>query len=526
VDDGAGVGSALLAEGRRRYEAGDIAEVEPLARAAVANARDAGRHSPTALAAALQLLGEVLFSAGRYPEARAAADEVAAIRVDATPVDRAETLNLLGVVDLALSDPATALGRLEEALALREAHLGPEDPDTLEALNNAAVALARLDRLPEANERNRETLRRWERAGRPAVRAAAMAMNSLAVRLAGDAATLDEAIALYGDALDAANAAVGPEHPLVATLTSNLATAYVNAGRFDEARPWAERSIDLHERHYGHDHPNTATALLTAANVAAKGEQPEVARAMIERAVRIRLAVFGFADERTRAATRSLAAARQMRVDGADDNAAEAIALFEIYRAITPGAAGLGSGTRPLAADEAERQLRLHLDRVRTAAAPDPALVAARDDARQALATADRAMVFGDLAAAETAVALAIDLLAAVPSGDARDLIEPLLRRAGLERGLGRTREALATQAEAADLLARIYGEHHVWVIRGFAMVAVETERELGAAAARPWFERILGATADARPGSVAEFVRRRVERRLGRGDRDIDDGS
>ena len=186
---------ALVAEGRRRYETGDFADAEPLARRALellpAGSDARGR------AVAVQLAGECAFSMGRYPEARDLADEAIALRTGAPEADRAESLNLRGIVDLSLGDAAGGNERVAEALRLREAALGPDDPDTIESLNNAGVALARLGRMDEAVAAHEEALRRCERAFIAPHRQLAVSCNALAVKLDRDPATRGRAAALY-----------------------------------------------------------------------------------------------------------------------------------------------------------------------------------------------------------------------------------------------------------------------------------------------------------------------------------------
>jgi tetratricopeptide (TPR) repeat protein len=84
--------TALLVEGRRRYEAGDFADAEPLARRALELlAPDA---NPLERAVAVQLAGECAFSQGQYREARALADQAAGLRAGAGDAEVAETRNL------------------------------------------------------------------------------------------------------------------------------------------------------------------------------------------------------------------------------------------------------------------------------------------------------------------------------------------------------------------------------------------------------------------------------------------------
>ncbi len=240
ASSGAGPADALLAEGRRRYEAGDFADAEPLARRAL-ELLPSGVES-SARAVAVQLAGECAFSLGRYREARDLADEALTLRAAAPEADRAESLNLRGIVDLSLGEAEAGHERVAAGLAMREAALGPDDPDTIESLNNTGVALARIGRMAEALAAHEEALRRCEWAFWAPHRQLAVSCNALAVKLDREEATRERAGVLYERALAAAEAALGPEHPMVATLLSNVGTGRLNAGDLEAARPLLERA--------------------------------------------------------------------------------------------------------------------------------------------------------------------------------------------------------------------------------------------------------------------------------------------
>ncbi|HEY5629301.1 MAG TPA: tetratricopeptide repeat protein, partial [Candidatus Limnocylindrales bacterium] len=276
---------ALLAEGRRRYEAGDYADAEPLARRALELLSSDATGDRLARSGAVQLAGECAYSLGRYREAGDLADEALALRAGASDADVAESMNLRGIVDLSLGDHERGHERVASALRLREAALGADAQDTLESLNNTGVALGRLGRMDEAIAVHEEALRRCERAYPEPTRELAVTCNALAVKLDGDDATRDRATELYGRALEAAEAALGPEHPMVATLTSNIGTGRLNAGDLEAARPLLERALVLHERRHGPRHPSTATVLISCAALELRQGRATESRALADRAL-------------------------------------------------------------------------------------------------------------------------------------------------------------------------------------------------------------------------------------------------
>jgi tetratricopeptide (TPR) repeat protein len=69
-----------------------------------------------------------------------------------------------------------------------------------------------------------------------------------------------EAMPLAQRALAIQEKALGPNHPSVANLLSNLAFLYVNQGRYGEAEPLYKRSLAIREKALGQDHPDCSFA--------------------------------------------------------------------------------------------------------------------------------------------------------------------------------------------------------------------------------------------------------------------------
>ncbi|GAA4255267.1 tetratricopeptide repeat protein [Dactylosporangium darangshiense] len=69
----------------------------------------------------------------------------------------------------------------------------------------------------------------------------------------------DEALPLRRRALEVSEAALGPDHPIVAVRLHNLATTLLLLSRPTEARPLHERALRISESTLGPDHPTTVT---------------------------------------------------------------------------------------------------------------------------------------------------------------------------------------------------------------------------------------------------------------------------
>ena len=144
----------------------------------------------------------------------------------------------------------------EQMLAEREWVLGPDDPDTLNARNNLAVAYKSAGRLAEAIELYEQVLAERERvlgADHP---------DTLTVRnnLAGaykSAGRLDEAIDAWEELLPDCQRVLGADHPDTLAVRNNLAVAYYSVGRFGEAVELFEQVLAERKRLLGSDHPDT-----------------------------------------------------------------------------------------------------------------------------------------------------------------------------------------------------------------------------------------------------------------------------
>jgi tetratricopeptide (TPR) repeat protein len=518
-----GHAGAVLAEGRRRYEAGDYAQAEPLAQGALDAARSACDERLET--AALQLLGECAYSLGRYPDAAALVAQVLARRPE-RGVDRAEARTLEGVVAISRGDPASGLVALDEALEDREGALGPDHADTLETLNDRGVALDRLDRRDEALAVHEEALRRCERSSDGPTRQLAVTCNALAVKLDRADETRPRAQALYTRALEAGEAALGPEHPLVVTMLANLGVARLNGGDVEGGRELTERALVLHERRYGPDHPNTAFVLRTAAHLDSTGGQPGRGVERATRALAIRRTALGHRDPRTVDALggviRALDAAIRAGVVGAE--MADAVALLTAYRELGGTKAPADSvGFRP-DPEAAERAVESFLERSRARLEPDPGRTRALERATAAGLAADAAFLRRDMDTASLAAGERVALIESVDGAASPLLFEPLRRWAVIERARGDERTALGLDRRALGVLGAVYGPRHPFVLKARAQLTVEASRVDGPRAARAELAALLAILETAEEGGIAAFLRDRVRVQLAAMDRRIDE--
>ena len=139
-----------------------------------------------------------------------------------------------------------------------------------------------------------------------------------------DAGKLEEAITLYEQNLKDFEDLLGPDHPETLTSRNNLAYAYQDRGRLDEATPLFERNLSDFIRVLGPDHPHTLTARHNLANAYQDRGRLDEAIPLLERNLSDFIRVLGPDHPRTLTARNNLAYAYQE-----SDRLDEAIPLLE-----------------------------------------------------------------------------------------------------------------------------------------------------------------------------------------------------
>jgi len=216
-----------------------------------------------AVAASLNNLGVIHLASGEYAEALAAYQQALALREATLGPDHPEVATILGNIGGVYVQQGAyqrALAPYERALAIRSATQGPEHPDVAMALNN-------LGNVYLAQGRYEESLAVHERA--LAIREASLPADHphLAVTLANVGATQNElghheaALAAQRRALDILERTLGPEHPDVGAALDNVGNTYESMGDYEAARRSHERALAIAEVAHGPEHPTYAMSL-------------------------------------------------------------------------------------------------------------------------------------------------------------------------------------------------------------------------------------------------------------------------
>ncbi|MDX1674936.1 MAG: serine/threonine-protein kinase, partial [Longimicrobiales bacterium] len=400
----------------------------------------------------------------------------AAPRLESTlqdePAVRATLLHTLGTVyrELARFDQAVAL--LEEARAIREREVGPDDPELAVVLTDLGDALLRLDRSVEAEaalarartilheagnednltaarlfpllaerrrleerydsalaltERALQALEAADEPGRPRAElggrsprqehALTLLYRGILLRDINDFSRaerdMSRAVPLIGETL-------GEDHPRYGMGLISYGYLYFKQGRYAEAAPRYRRSLAVLERVFGPDHPETAVAVNELARAVCSLGELEEAEALWRRAYHIRSGVFGPQHLATAQASWNLGS-----ILTALDRYTEADTLLD--RALTAARASQSDGGEGIG--------MAHLHRANWAV-------------RQGLT---------DRAAASLDTALAV--YQRVGADRPENVVWAMQLQAGLHRDAGRWERADSLYRAAIDLHARTLGE-------------------------------------------------------------------
>ncbi len=166
------------------------------------------------------------------------------------PEIRAELLDAIGVIYHSLGFTEKARPALEEALALRRAHLAADDPDRAESLHNLA-GLERSDK------------------------------------------DLEKAEALMSEAITIQREAFSGTHPDLARGLNNYSSLVRKLGRLDEAEALAREALTMQEALFGDGDVDTATTLNTLGGILKEKGMPQEAEPLYRRSIRIRQDIEG-----------------------------------------------------------------------------------------------------------------------------------------------------------------------------------------------------------------------------------------
>ncbi|MEM9455106.1 MAG: serine/threonine-protein kinase [Myxococcota bacterium] len=225
---------------------------------------------------------------GRFEEARTQLAEARELADQALPEGHPELATLydnLGGVESELRNLEQALVWCQRALTIRRANLGADHPDIATSEYNVGHALWLLGRYEEALTHAETSLAITERNGSsPASVALSRRLLSLVLRDNGEA---ERATAQLQRALYELEAELGPEHPSVVSILTQLGHSQFLAGRPEEAITTMRRAATRGERVLGPLHLDVALIYSNLGNTLFEVGRTEEALRELRRAIDI-----------------------------------------------------------------------------------------------------------------------------------------------------------------------------------------------------------------------------------------------
>ena len=175
---------------------------------------------------------------------------------------------------------------LRRALAINEASFESDHPNVATGLNNLATLLHTTNRRSEAEPLFRRSLAIAEASLGPNHPDVANRLNNLALLLKATDRHL-EAEPLYRRALAISEVSLGPDHPIVAIRLNNLVELLKATKRHSEAEPLMRRALAIDEASFGPDHPNVAVRLNNVAGLLVATDRHSEAEPLYRRALAI-----------------------------------------------------------------------------------------------------------------------------------------------------------------------------------------------------------------------------------------------
>jgi eukaryotic-like serine/threonine-protein kinase len=168
----------------------------------------------------------------------------------------------LGRTYRALGHAAEAKVLFTKAIAIRRAHLGPDNTDTLAVMSQLALTLKDTGEIPESIAVLEQVLAAQMRQLGPStnIRDILVTRNGLAVAYWFTGKT-SEACALLEQVRDAAIAELGPDDALAIEALDNLSGVYMTLGKRAEAVALAQQVRDTQVKKHGADHPIAIASL-------------------------------------------------------------------------------------------------------------------------------------------------------------------------------------------------------------------------------------------------------------------------
>jgi CHAT domain-containing protein len=261
--------TALDAAGAVFYHLGNYKNSEELYKLALEvqqNALRSGHRDSEGFATTLSNLGVLYLDEGRYSEAKPLLESSVEVgKKHSRPLDRANQMNNLGLLNKKQGNYAAAESYYLAAKEIREIECGADDPAVAVSLDNLAGLYLEQGKFTEAVALRQKSLEILEKTLPPDHPELAITRGNLA-EIYERLGNPQEAERLLQKTVEARERTLGPNHPDVARSLDDLANVYAQEGKFDQAEPLFRSSEQYFERASG---PNSLDLARSLNNLAA-----------------------------------------------------------------------------------------------------------------------------------------------------------------------------------------------------------------------------------------------------------------
>lgn len=254
----------FIALGEVYANLGEFDQARGLMERALAVRRSVYGSDHVEIAQSLDHLGALLRRTGDYAEAESLYTQALAMKRRVLQPDDPEiavTLQLLGFLTPYVGRVEESVSYYREALDLLRSRPEGDEADIAEATVLLAGALRNHGDYGQAERMYREALALHRSASGPESEATSVTMVHLGDLLQRQLHRVDEAEALYREALPIQEAVLGDSHPRLVHVLGSLAEVLDQQERWDEAEALLRRSLAIRERAWGVHHSNTAAGL-------------------------------------------------------------------------------------------------------------------------------------------------------------------------------------------------------------------------------------------------------------------------
>jgi len=245
---------------------------------------------PELQARMMRSMGKVYRGLGIYDQAQSLLERAAAREAEDSPRGsgdelRADVLNDLARVYELQGDLQEAATTYEEALEIKTEMFGTDHPKVAATMTNLAMVYSGLAKPNEALALFEKARDIFEETS-PGTYELAAALNNLAMAYA-DGGRYQDAEEMYIESLAIRKDVLEPDHPQIAIALNNLAMLYKKSGQLAEAEPLAVEAKGIWEKVLGPDHPDFARALMNLGALYRDMKKYEDAVTIMEQAVAI-----------------------------------------------------------------------------------------------------------------------------------------------------------------------------------------------------------------------------------------------